>query len=159
MVTLDSGLTLRVVHLQELDSQWGTISKYVQMFLEKGQGESSVESIRTRIEEGYAICWTIEDDGKIVGACVTEVIEFSLYKVLHIVGLSGDKQAWNSFRDAHYWLENLALEKGCSRISFFTSRGWEKLFKRVDFTGLNGEKYEEVYRVMNMKLKGGAEHA
>ena len=73
MVTLDSGLTLRVVHLQELDSQWGTISKYVQMFLEKGQGESSVETIRTRIEEGYAICWAIEDNGKIVGVCITAV--------------------------------------------------------------------------------------
>ena len=149
MVELDSGLTLRAL------LKPGEFSKaipFIEMFLARSEGESSVETIRDNVFNNRYQCWFIEDGDEVVSVCITKIDEWISYKSLHILGLGALPGYWESFRDAHKWLEEWAKEIGCDRMSVWTNRAWLRLFQKADFTGINGEKYEEKYKVLHMKL-------
>ena len=151
-VELNNGYKIEALLPEMVFHHWQIVEPFIKQFLDKSEGESSVESIKQNVVAGNFHCFVISNKDEVIGVCIFKVDHFVGYSALHIIGLGGKKGFWKNFKEAHAWLERLAKEWNCDRISFWSSRGWSRLFGKFKFSGTNGENYEEVYKVMHMKL-------
>ena len=126
------------------------VDKYIRPAYETGIGEQSWESLLGRAFLKDIIFWLAFDDGKVVGAASTEVIDFEGYKCVHVITSSTD--TGNGFWDYHYAFEDYARAIGAKNVQFWGRKGWSRAVDKI--TGhLYGEKYKEVYRVFSMEIK------
>lgn len=152
MLTLDSGLTMRALSPNNVVTEFYKCIPLIEKFLKRSEGESDLMSISKSVYEGYFQCWMIEEEGELVGVCITKVDRWVSYSALHIIGLGAKPGYWKIFRDAHKYLERLAREWDCDRLSVWTNRGWVRLFDNKGFTGEHGEVYKKKYEILHMKL-------
>ena len=124
------------------------IDKYIKPAYETGIGEQKWETILGRAFLGDLLFWLAFDNGHVVGGASTEVIDFDGYKCLHVITSGTDNHA--GFQDYHYAFEELARNIGAKNIQFWGRKGWTRAVDKI--TGINGEKYKEVYRVFSMEI-------
>lgn len=130
----------------------GYIDKYVKIAHAHGIGERSWEQLVGQILMGKVLLWLAFDEGKVVGAATTEIIDYSNYRCVHLITIGADNGA--GFEDFHDELERYAEQVDATRIKFWGRKGWTRALNKV--TGRNGEKYEEVYRVFSMEITNNA---
>jgi hypothetical protein len=126
------------------------VDKYIKPAYHTGIGEQSWESLLGRAFLGDVIFWLAFDDGVVVGAGSTEVIDFDGYRCVHVITSSTD--TGNGFWDYHYAYEEYARQIGAKHVQFWGRKGWSRVVDKI--TGQTyGEKYKEVYRVFSMEIK------
>lgn len=125
------------------------VNTYIKPAYDTGVGEQKWETIVGRAFLGDVLFWLAFDDGKIVGAASTELIDFDGYRCVHIITSGTDNFA--GFQDYHYAFEDYARQVKATKIQFWGRKGWSKAIDKVE--GQNGEKYKEVYRVFSMEIK------
>jgi len=124
------------------------LEKYIKNALETGIGETSWETLLGKALLGNTLFWLAFDDGKIVGAASTEILDFDGYRCVHLITSGIDKGFL--FEDYHHVIEDHAKSVGARNVQFWGRKGWSRAIGRV--TGQSGEKYEEVYRVFSMEI-------
>lgn len=126
------------------------IDKYIRPAYETGIGESTWESLLGRAFLGDALFWLAFNEGKVVGAASSEVIDFDGYRCVHVITASTD--TGDGFWDYHYAFEDYARSIGAKNVQFWGRQGWSRAADKI--TGHKyGEKYREVYRVFSMEIK------
>lgn len=130
----------------------GYVEKYVRPAHSHGINERSWGQLVGQILMGQVLFWLAFDDGKVVGAATTEIIDYSNYRCVHLITIGADNGA--GFEDFHYELEEYAKKVNATRIKFWGRHGWTRALNKV--AGQNGEKYEEVYRVFSMEITNNA---
>ena len=136
---------------EEVLENWILIKPYIESFLEQN-GESTAFTICRDAMDGLCQVWIFLDtEDELVGVSVTKIDDYPTTKAFHIIGLSGvDWDTWSHLlRECFYPYAEAA---DCDEITLWGRRGW--LRKLKDYTGLNGEYFEEKHVIMSMQIKG-----
>jgi hypothetical protein len=104
---------------------WPTLSEYLKKAMDTGQGESNLTDYMKKILNEQAHCWAIINDNKIVGVGLTEILQYSQHKTLHIIAYSGDSFEEQANTFPH--IEEFARKFGCSAIEQWGRPGWAKV--------------------------------
>lgn len=125
-------------------SMWGTISRYLVKAIEYGQGESTLTDYMRKCLNKTAQCWVVTKNEVIVGAGLTEIIQYSQHKTLHIIAFSGD--SFDEQAQVFPTIIEYAKFNKCKSIEQWGRKGWAKVLPTYlpDF--------KEVYTVMRMDL-------
>lgn len=124
------------------------VDKYIKPAYDTGSGEQTWETILGRALLGDIVFWLAFNEGKVVGAGSTEIIDFDGYRCVHVITSSTD--VGDGFEDYHYAFEDYARRVGAKNVQFWGRKGWSRAVNKI--TGTNGEKYKEVYRVFSMEI-------
>jgi hypothetical protein len=109
---------------QTIDN-WAILSNYFKQVLPHGQGESTLTDYLTKILTNYAQCWAVLDQGNIVGCGLTEFLNYSQHKTLHIIAFSGSNFEEQS--KVFPTVEQFAKDSGCKAIEQWGRPGWAKV--------------------------------
>lgn len=124
---------------------WPTLSRYLRKVLEHGQGESTLTDYLTKVLVGVAQCWGVFEHGTIVGVGLTEFLQYSQHKTLHIIAFSGSNFEEQS--KVFPTVEAFAEDNGCARIEMWGRKGWMKQLPKY----VSG--WKEAYVVMSKDLE------
>jgi hypothetical protein len=118
------------MHIQQLTKEqttenWITLSKHLRQAIEHGQGESTLTDYLTKILTGYAQCWAVVEHGTIVGVGLTEFLQYTQHKTLHIIAFSGSNFEEQS--KVFPTVEQFARDNGCKAIEQWGRQGWAKV--------------------------------
>jgi hypothetical protein len=104
---------------------WVTLSGYLCEVLQHGQGESTLTDYLTKTLTGYAQCWAVLEGSTIVGCGLTEFLNYSQHKTLHIIAFSGSNFEEQS--KVFPTVEQFAKDSGCKAIEQWGRPGWAKV--------------------------------
>jgi hypothetical protein len=124
---------------------WVTLSRYLSKVLPYGQGESSLTDYLTKILNNYAQCWAVVEHGTIVGVGLTEFLQYSQHKTLHIIAFSGSNFEEQS--KVFPTVEQFAKASGCKRIEMWGRKGWANQLPKY----IPG--WKEAYTVMSKDIQ------
>jgi len=126
-------------------AHWTTVSKYLSRVIEHGQGESNLTDYLRKCLNGMAQCWLVIDENSIIiGVGLTEFLQYSRHKTLHIIAFAGDN--FNEQAGVFPTIVEYAKNNNCKSIEQWGRKGWAKTLPKYlpDF--------KEVYTVMRMDL-------
>lgn len=105
---------------------WPTLSRFISEALEHGQGESTPTDYMRKILNNEAHCWAVTEgeDNNIVGAGLTQVLQYAQYTTLHIITFSGSNFEEQS--KVFPTVEQFAKDLGCKAIEQWGRQGWAK---------------------------------
>lgn len=107
---------------------WPILSRYLRKVLEHGQEESTLTDYLTKVLVGVAQCWAVINNENIVGVGLTEFLQYSQHKTLHIIAFSG-----NNFEEQSKvfpTVEAFAKNNGCKAIEQWGRKGWAKVLPK-----------------------------
>jgi hypothetical protein len=118
------------MHITQLTKEqtienWPILSRYLRKVLEHGQGESTLTDYLTKVLVGVAQCWGVIEHGTIVGVGLTEFLQYSQHKTLHIIAFSGSNFEEQS--KVFPTVEQFAKDNGCKAIEQWGRPGWAKV--------------------------------
>lgn len=128
---------------QEILDYWEFLSRKIYAALDTGQGESSPVDICRKALNNQAQIWVIQDEEGIKNVTVTEILQYSQHKTLHIITTTGD--GWKEYKEEHKELEKYAKDIGAVAIEMWGRKGW---LRKLEPMG-----YKEAYTVMRMEIK------
>ena len=126
-------------------NNWPTLSEYLNKVLEHGQGESTLTDYLTKVLVGVAQCWGVIENGAIVGVGLTEFLQYSQHKTLHIIAFSGSNFEEQS--KVFPTVEQFAKDNGCKAIEQWGRQGWAKVLPQY----IPG--FKQAYVVMRKDLE------
>jgi hypothetical protein len=118
------------MHIQQLTKEqtvenWPTLSRYLRQVIEHGQGESTLTDYLTKVLINIAQCWAVVEGGTIVGVGLTEFLQYTQHKTLHIIAFSGSNFEEQS--KVFPTVEQFARDNGCKAIEQWGRQGWAKV--------------------------------
>jgi hypothetical protein len=118
------------MHIQQLTKEqtienWPTLSRYLRQVIEHGQGESTLTDYLTKVLINMAQCWAVVEGGTIVGVGLTEFLQYTQHKTLHIIAFSGSNFEEQS--KVFPTVEQFARDNGCKAIEQWGRQGWAKV--------------------------------
>ena len=122
---------MKIIKLQPSQAleHWPTISKLLSRVISHGQGESTLTDYMQKILNNYAQCWVVIDtEDSIVGAGLTEFLQYARHKTLHIIAFSGSDFEEQS--KVFPTVEQFAKDNGCKAIEQWGREGWAKVLPR-----------------------------
>ena len=110
-------------------THWVTLSELFSKVIEHGQGESTLTDYMKKILNEMAQCWAVLDNNDcIVGAGLTEYLQYSQHKTLHIIAFSGSNFEEQS--KVFPTVEQFARDSGCIAIEQWGRPGWAKVLPK-----------------------------
>jgi len=126
-------------------TNWVILSGLFADVLEHSQGESTLTDYMKKILNGIAHCWAVlDDDGNIVGAGLTQYLQYAQHKTLHIIAFSGSNFEEQS--QVFPTVEQFARDSKCKAIEQWGRPGWAKVLPKY----VPG--FKEAYVVMRKDL-------
>ena len=142
-------LKLILLTPENIIDYWHLIKDDIQEAMDKGTNETSMFDLYRKIINEQAQCWVVlKDDKDMVAVATTEFIQWSQYKTLHLITVSG--KGWDEYKFLHAELEKYAKDSGCKDIQVWGRKGWEKKLK--GFKGVNDKEYKHTYSVFSMEI-------
>jgi len=125
---------------------WSIISGYLNKVIEHSQGESTLTDYLKKILNEYVQCWAVVDnDLNIIGVGLTQYLQYSQHKTLHIIAFSGSDFEEQS--KVFPTVEQFARDSGCKAIEQWGRPGWAKVLPKY----VPG--FKEAYVVMRKDLE------
>lgn len=123
---------------------WPWLAGLYKEAMDHGQNESTLTDYLQKLLNYQAQAWVIDDNGKYVGAGLTEILNYSQHKTLHIILFTGDELAIHP--EVIEVLDEFAKQNGCTAQEVWGRRGWCKMLpKRIP-------GFFEAYTVMRRNL-------
>lgn len=124
---------------------WPVLTPYFEKAMVHGQGESTLADYMSKILTHRAQCWVLlNEQGQIVGAAVTEFIQYMQHKTLHILAYGGGDFEEQS--KVFPTVIEYAKANGCKAIEQWGRDGWAKVLPKY----VPG--FKKAYTVMVMDL-------
>jgi hypothetical protein len=124
---------------------WPTIAPLLIRARDTGQGESSMTDYMQKILNGLAQCWVIGDDNdNMIGAGLTEILNYSQHKTLHIILLAGI--GFEELAKGLPVVEQFAKTQGCVAVESWGRKGWTRVLAK------HCPGFTEVYTVMRKHI-------
>jgi len=126
---------------------WAAISSLLEKAIDKGQSESTLTDHMRNILNNTTHCWVIgNNNNNIVGAALTQVIQYAQYKTLHIIAFAG--KDFKEQSKVFPTVEKFAKQMGCKAIEQWGRPGWAKELPKY----VPG--FKQAYVVMRKDLEG-----
>jgi len=138
-------MELVLLSREEIVSNWVYLQNQFQRALSHGQGESTAVDYLQKLLNYQAQAWVIKDNSVFTGAVLTEILNYTRHKTLHIIVFSGE-----GFENQHRMfltLENFARDNNCSALEAWGRSGWSKVLPKYI------PEMREVYRVFRKDLQ------
>lgn len=112
---------------------WHLYSEFVERALDHAHGELRVEDIQAMAEAEKVVVWAVQTmEQGIVGAAVTEEVEYARFPALRVIALGGlDFPAWGDLMCLT--LVNYCRRQGLKRIEAFARRGMSRMLDGLGF--------------------------
>jgi hypothetical protein len=137
-------MKIRLLHPEEVLKDWLVLSPLIQEALDKGQGENTLLDHMKKLLNFNSHCWVIKDKEEIKGVILTEFLQYTQHRTLHIITLSGTE--FETWVHLYPTIEQFAKEAGCIRCEIWGRAGWAKVLPKV----LPG--FEQAYVVMSKNI-------
>jgi hypothetical protein len=137
-------MNIKLLTREEVVSHWPYLSDVFQKAMDHGQGESTLIDYLQKLLNYQAQAWVIEEEGVYTGAGLTEILNYTRHKTLHIILFTG-----NGFEKQHNTLtivEDFAKANGCIALETWGRAGWSKVLPKYI------PEMKEVYRVFRKDL-------
>jgi hypothetical protein len=121
-------MNIQQLSREQVVEYWVTLSGFLIKVLPHGQGESTLTDYLTKILNNYAQCWAVVEDGVITGVGLTEFLQYSQHKTLHIIAFSG-----SNFEEQSKMfpvVEQFAKDTGCKALEQWGREGWAKVLPK-----------------------------
>jgi len=125
-------------------SVWTFISSYLQRAIDTGQSESTITDYMRKILNNTAQCWCLFKGDILVGAGLTEILQYNQHKTLHIIAFSGDN--FDEQAEVFPAVVEYAKFNNCKSIEQYGRKGWAKVLPKYI------PEFKEVYTVMRYDL-------
>lgn len=138
-------LKTRCLNGPVVESVWDEIQPWIVRGLAPARNELTAEDVKALIEHGHMMLFLAYREIELEMVCVTEVMTFPQYKVLHIVLISGKNLSDAAkFKPA---LEEYALALGCVAIRAWCKEPQWRLYRRLHLG------FEKAYNVIELDLR------
>jgi len=139
-------MNVRLLLPEEILQRWSEISPLIQEALDTGQGENTLVDYMKKLMSLQVHCWlNTDNENKILGVCLTEFIQYTRHKTLHIIALTGtDFESWSNF--GYSKIEQFAKDGGATVVEVWGRKGWVKALPKMD------SGFEQVYVVMRKNI-------
>jgi len=129
----------------QVSEHWSVINGFLSKAIDYGQGESTTTDYLRKVLNNQAHCWAVIDEERnIVGAGLTQFINYAQHTTLHVISFSGDD--FENQSKVFETVEQFARDAGCKSIEQWGRKGWAKLLPKY----VPG--FKEVYTVMRKDL-------
>ena len=82
-------MNIRLLLPEEVLEKWSILSPFIQEALATGQGENTLADHMRKLMNFESHCWLITDNEEVLGAGLTEFIQYTRHKTLHIITIAG----------------------------------------------------------------------
>jgi hypothetical protein len=138
----------RIVMPDELVLTWNVYIPLLTQALDHGCGETKLAEYLRRLMALEAQLWAIETDaGTLQGVCLTQFLNYSTHKTVHIIGLAGVH--FKEWAHLHKHVESFGIKAGAIAVEQWGRPGWAKVLPKL----VPG--YKPVYQVMRKELPQG----
>jgi trans-2-enoyl-CoA reductase len=134
-----------LLHPDQVQDMWHVLKGPLKASLDHGVGESTLTDYLRRALEWQAQIWLVTNDDQIMGVALTQFLQYSTHKTLHIVGVGGTD--WATWADQYYLVEEFAKQNGCTAVEQWGRPGWSKILPKA----IPG--FEVVYHVMRKEIQ------
>ena len=130
----------------QITEHWDILKEPLKKAFETGQHECDLSDYLARALTRQAQIWVFQEEpsNNILGVGLTQFLQYTNYKTLHIVAVGGIE--WDKWADCYYIVEQFAKDNGCKAVEQWGRRGWTKLLKE------HIPGFETVYHVMRKEL-------
>ncbi|HRV01163.1 MAG TPA: hypothetical protein P5539_05685 [Mesotoga sp.] len=129
-----------------ITEHWHEVKDLLQSAIDHGVGESTLTDYLRKLMNWQAQLWVFHtDEGQLVGAGLTQFLDYSTHRTLHIIAVAGIE--WSSWADQYYIVEEFAKKNNCKAVEQWGRSGWSRILPKV----VPG--FETVYHVMRKEIK------
>ncbi len=120
-------ITVLVGHPSPVGAVWRDALPYLQKAIDHSQGEYEVDDLMEFVDNRDMQLWTIQQDDKVIGAGVTEIVTYPRKTYVQIVLLGADNMDdWlNSIQNIEAW----AKEMNVNGVRWMGRPGWKKVMQ------------------------------
>lgn len=141
-------MKIRLVMPDEIAMTWNNYVPLITSALDHGCGETKLSEYLRRLMAMEAQLWAISNgDDELIGVGLTQFLNYSTHKTLHIVGCAGID--WPQWAHLHSVVESFAIKGGAIAVEQWGRPGWTKVLPKL----VPG--YKPVYQVMRKELPQG----
>lgn len=137
-------MEIKLMLREEVINNWPDLKGYFINALSHGQGESALIDYLQKIMNYQAQCWLITDGEIIMGAGLTEILNYNQHKTLHIILLGGSD--FPELAKLLPTVEQFAKDNGCRALENWGRQGWSRVLQK------HIPDFKEVYRVFRKDL-------
>jgi hypothetical protein len=131
---------------EEAVKYWNELSPMLQKSIDHGQNESTLTDYLRKVLNYKAQLWVfLDNDNQLKGCGLTQFLDYSTHKTLHIIACAGVD--WATWSDGYYVVENFARDNGCKRVEMWGREGWLRRLPKV----IPG--WEQAYVVMTKEIE------
>lgn len=125
-------------------ARWHYLAKPIDDALAHGCGESTSLDYLRKVLNKQAQVWAVINDSHIAGVGVTQFLQYTNHKTLHVVAYAGE--GWIQWAELFSQIEDFARKGGAIAIEQWGRPGWSKILPKV----IPG--FEVAYHVLRKKL-------
>ncbi len=137
-------IELRLLSPEVVALSWNVLEPPITKALRTGQAEStSLDYLKKALNQKAQI-WAVVDGTTLLGVGVTQFLQYSQHKTLHIVAYAGE--GWKQWKSLLHIVEKFAKDNGAIALEQWGRPGWSRTLSK-EIPG-----FETVYHVMRKKL-------
>jgi hypothetical protein len=122
-----SDYELRGVPATQVDMVWTPVKHFIQAALDRTEGEMSIDDVYNALIERDMQLWILLDGLHVIGALVTQLLEFPNVKSCRYVAMGGDVHG--DFEEITSMIEQWAATQGCQRMEIVGRPGWARALR------------------------------
>ncbi len=124
-MTFDAA-NLFAVNRSQLDEVWPAVEPFLRRFEAETQ-TTTVDIMRSKLDEAEAQLWCYAEDGEIVGVGLTEVYEHHRGRFCRVWVICGDLEPY--LQGLAHAIEKWAESIGCTAVEINGRRGWARVLE------------------------------
>lgn len=138
-----SDYELRGVPATQVDLVWTPVKHFIQAALDRTEGEMSIDDVYNALIDRDMQLWILLDEFHVIGALVTQILEFPNVKACRYVAMGGDVHG--DFDEITGMIEQWAATQGCQRMEIVGRPGWAR--------ALRDHGYRQAYSYVTKRIE------
>lgn len=136
---------------QNILKYWPVLEPAIAKALLHGEGEYSTYDIFKKATDNLMQVWvTVDQFDKLGCVTVTQVSVYPDYKALHILCLTTVNHTVIQMKDQFRHLEDFAKKQGCSSLTVWGRKGWERKLRFLK--SRQGKPFKTLYYVYSQEI-------
>tara|TARA_B100001059_G_scaffold208276_1_gene220418 strand:- start:480 stop:899 length:420 start_codon:yes stop_codon:yes gene_type:complete len=122
-------MIMTAVPTEGLDVVWKDAAKALGKSIQTMKGKFTLGSLYEALKREELVLWIIVDDGKVIAAITTKVLEYPSCKAMAMDWIGGERMGeWLEM--AHEKLIQHSIENGCSHLEGYGRKGWGRWLQK-----------------------------
>jgi hypothetical protein len=105
---------------------WGQVEGYLEAAIKTARGKCTVDDVRAEIDTGLYLLWVVVDDGELIAAITTRIIEYPRCRAMALDWIGGKRiKDWIGMSN-RIMMEH-AKNNGCTHLEGYGRPAWIRL--------------------------------